>query len=78
MRTTITLDPDISRELKKKMKELDLTFKDAVNRYLRDGLKASNQKNSLKKIALPTPQKLEMKPGISCENIWQLIEDLDG
>ena len=38
MRTTITLEPDVEALLKKAMRERDLTFKDAVNQAVRDGL----------------------------------------
>lgn len=38
MRTTITLDPDVEALLKKTMRERGITFKDAVNQAVRDGL----------------------------------------
>lgn len=38
MRTTITLEPDVEALLKKAMRERGLTFKDAVNQAVRDGL----------------------------------------
>jgi hypothetical protein len=39
MRTTITLDPDVEQLLQKTMRERDVTFKQAVNDGLRQGLK---------------------------------------
>jgi Arc/MetJ family transcription regulator len=39
MRTTITLDPDVETLLKAAMRERDVTFKDAVNQAIRNGLK---------------------------------------
>jgi hypothetical protein len=38
MRTTITLDPDNVARLEKLQKERDLTFKEAVNDVIRQGL----------------------------------------
>lgn len=38
MRTTITLDPDVEALLKRVMRERGITFKDAVNQAVRDGL----------------------------------------
>lgn len=38
MRTTITLEPDVEALLKKTMRERGITFKDAVNQAVRDGL----------------------------------------
>jgi hypothetical protein len=39
MRTTITLDPDVTQLLKKTVRERDITFKQAVNDAIRLGLK---------------------------------------
>ena len=38
VRTTITLDPDVEALLKKVMRERGLSFKEAVNSFLRAGL----------------------------------------
>lgn len=38
MRTTVTLDPDVDALIRKRMHERDLTFKEAVNEALREGL----------------------------------------
>jgi hypothetical protein len=38
MRTTITLEPDVARELEQLRREQNTTFKDAVNSALRAGL----------------------------------------
>jgi hypothetical protein len=38
MRTTITLDPDTAALVQRRMHERDLTFKQAVNEAIRDGL----------------------------------------
>lgn len=38
MRTTVTLDPDVDALIRKRMQERGLTFKEAVNEALRDGL----------------------------------------
>ena len=38
MRTTVTLDPDVEQALKSAMREKGLTFKDALNSAIRNGL----------------------------------------
>lgn len=38
MRTTVTLDPDVERLLRKAMRERDISFKQAVNDAIRAGL----------------------------------------
>lgn len=44
MRTTITLEPDVEALLKKAMRERGITFKDAVNQAVRDGLRTRQEK----------------------------------
>lgn len=41
MRTTVTLDPDVEALLRKRMRERDLTFKEALNSALRAALSGS-------------------------------------
>jgi hypothetical protein len=38
MRTTVTLDPDVERLLRTAMRERGVSFKQALNRAIRDGL----------------------------------------
>ncbi|HWX95714.1 MAG TPA: hypothetical protein VNZ01_02595 [Solirubrobacteraceae bacterium] len=38
MRTTLTLDPDVRLLLERRMRERGLSFKEAVNEAIRDGL----------------------------------------
>jgi hypothetical protein len=38
MRTTVTLDPDVEALIRVAMKQRGLTFKDALNSAIRDGL----------------------------------------
>jgi hypothetical protein len=42
MRTTLTIDSDVRLLLERRMRERGLTFKDAVNGALRDGLTEGN------------------------------------
>jgi hypothetical protein len=43
MRTTVTLDPDVEALLRRTMRERDLSFKEALNSAIRQGL--SNRKS---------------------------------
>ena len=38
MRTTVTLDPDVESLLRKRMSERSISFKEALNDAIRDGL----------------------------------------
>lgn len=46
MRTTVTLDPDVQALLKKAMRRRDLTFKQALNDAVRQGLRAGAMKSA--------------------------------
>jgi hypothetical protein len=44
VRTTVTLDPDTEALIKRLMAERDLSFKEAVNQAIRDGLAPARRK----------------------------------
>ncbi len=44
MRTTVTLDPDVDARLRKLMRERGLSFKEAVNAAIREGLAAEGER----------------------------------
>lgn len=60
MRTTITLDEDVAAQLKRVMRERDVTFKSAVNEALRAGLAADREARAYR---LPT-YAMGARPGI--------------
>lgn len=77
VRTTLTLDEDVAKLLRKEMRRTGSdSWKAAVNHYLRLGLTA----------ALPTEQKpfrvepwpLGLPSGLSYDNIEQLLEAVEG
>ena len=41
MRTTVTLDEDVAQQVRQRMRERDVTFKQALNDLLRRGLQAT-------------------------------------
>jgi hypothetical protein len=48
MRTTITIEDDLLRELRQKAHETGSPFKEVVNKALRAGLKSTGKKNASK------------------------------
>lgn len=46
MRTTVTLDPDTRAPVERTMRERGLSFKDAVNAAIREGLGAERRQRS--------------------------------
>jgi hypothetical protein len=43
VRTTVTLDPDTEQLLRRRMRERRISFKQALNEAIRDGLAAASQ-----------------------------------
>lgn len=77
MRTTLTIDDDISDKLKAKLKtSSDKTFKAIVNETLRLGLLAEkelNKNNGFRVRSRP----LGMVKGLNYDNIGELIEQIE-
>jgi hypothetical protein len=76
MRTTLTLEPDVARKARKYAGEHNTPFKDVVNRALRIGLEALQQRP--KTIRFRTkPKPLGLRPGIALDNIADVLDKLD-
>lgn len=78
MRTTLTIDDDVSVKLKAKLKNsADKTFKDIVNETLRLGLLA--EKNLEQKSNFRVRSRaLGVFQGLNYDNIGELIEQIEG
>jgi hypothetical protein len=77
MRTTLTLDDDVAAKLKAESRRAGRPFRDIVNDTLRRGLasrRATAQRQPFKIVA----RDLGLKPGLSLDNIWELIEQVEG
>ncbi|MFN7541469.1 MAG: hypothetical protein ACK5TN_01545 [Acidobacteriota bacterium] len=75
MRTTLTLDPDVSLRLQEKLKEREgVTMKQLVNEALRLGLaNASTPRTVVYKV---NPFPLGLKPGIDPDKVNQILDEL--
>lgn len=76
MRTTLTLDDDVARLLDKETRKSGEPFKHVVNRLLRLGLMASKQ--PIRKPFVVKPWNMGPPPGLSFDNIGELLDDLEG
>ena len=76
MRTTLSLDDDIANLLNQEIRRSGLSFKEAVNYYLRLGLIA-NKKPARKKFVVK-PLAMGLPPGLSYDKVEELIEALEG
>jgi hypothetical protein len=76
-RTTITLDDDVSANLKDAMKKSGKPFKVVVNEALRAGLLVQLTVHKRKPFKIPTFD-MGLKPGYSLDKPWDLIEEIEG
>jgi hypothetical protein len=78
MRTTLTLDEDVAAKLKAESRRLGRPFREIVNETLRRGL-AARRATAPRKVFSITPRDLgDLKPGLSLDNIAELIEQVEG
>lgn len=71
MRTTLTLEDDLFALLEKQSKEQGRSMKDTINGLLRQAL--TSPQSVEKKFEL-APRKLGLPPGMSYDNVEDLIE----
>jgi len=76
VRTTLSLDDDIANLLNQEIRRSGVSFKEAVNHYLRLGLTAAKQPARKKFVVKPLA--IGLPPGLSYDNIGELIEALEG
>jgi Ribbon-helix-helix protein, copG family len=76
VRTTLSLDDDVARQLDQESRRTGASFKEVVNRLLRLGLMASKQ--PAKKPFVVSPRKLGLPPGLAYDNIEELLDALEG
>ena len=78
MRTTLSLDDDVARLLKKESRRSGAPFKQTVNHFLRLGLAANTSGRPSRKPFVVTPRKLGLPPGLTYDNVEQVLEAVEG
>ena len=73
MRTTVTLDEDVARQLEQLTHEQRISFKEAVNSTLRKGLSGSRQRRAYRLKA----RALGLRPGIDLTHALRLAADME-
>lgn len=77
MRTTLTLDEDVAAKLRAESRRTGLPFREVVNETLRRGL-ASRRATSERKPFKVRARDLGLKPGLSLDNVAELLEQVEG
>ena len=75
MRTTLTIEPDAARKLKRRMAHSKISLKQAVNEALRAGLAHSKVRAKPKFRVEPHP--CRFRPGIDLDKLNQLVDVLE-
>jgi hypothetical protein len=76
MRTTLTIEEDVARQIRKRMVEQKLPLKQVVNDALRAGL----AKNGKKEKTVPfkvVPHSFGLRAGIDRDKLGQLLDELE-
>jgi hypothetical protein len=76
VRTTLSLDDDVVKLLRRELRRSGASLKAAVNHFLRQGLMASAKPPA--KPFLVRPRPLGLPAGLSYDNIEELVEALEG
>lgn len=76
MRTTLTLDEDVAKLVRKEVRRSGASLKTVVNRYLRIGLGTSGKGPRKRFVVHARP--LGLRPGLSYDNVEELLEALEG
>ena len=76
MRTTLTLEPDVARQLRQQIAEKKLPLKRIVNDALRAGLSQTSKKEKAARFIVE-PHSFGFKPGIDRDKLGQLLDELE-
>lgn len=76
MRTTLSLDDDVAKLLRRELRRSGTSLKAAVNHFLRLGLMVSIKRE--RKPFVVHPRSLGLPPGLSYDSVEDLLEALEG
>lgn len=77
MRTTLTLDDDVAAKLKAEVRRSGNSFKHVVNEFLRRAINTPPPATPPKPFPILT-RDLGLRPGLSLDNIGELLEQIEG
>jgi hypothetical protein len=77
MRTTLTIEPVIAQQIRKRMKERKVTLKQVINDTLREGLRSQSANGRPAYKFKVRPHALGLLPGIDPNKLNQLASQLE-
>jgi hypothetical protein len=78
VRTTLTLDDDVAAKLKAESRRVGRPFREIVNETLRRGLATKQVTAPRRSFKLTARDLGNLKPGLSLDNVAELIEHVEG
>jgi hypothetical protein len=78
VRTTLTLDQDVAQRIKQTARRSGLPFKVVVNELLRSALSQRQEASVVAPFVAEPHHFGGLRPGVSLDNISDLLENLDG
>jgi len=78
VRTTLTLDEDVAAKLRAESRRSGRSFRDVVNEVLRRGLASRHAIPGRRPFKVKTRDLGQLRPGLSLDNIAELIERVEG
>jgi len=78
MRTTLTLDDDVAAKLKAESRRTGRPFREIVNETLRRGLASRRATARRHAFTIMARDLGDLKPGLSLDNVAELIEQMEG
>jgi hypothetical protein len=76
VRTTLSIDEDVAKLLRREIRRSGASLKAAVNHFLRLGLMAAGKPQRKQFVVHPRP--LGLPKGMSYDNVEELLEALEG
>jgi hypothetical protein len=76
MRTTVTLDPDVERLLKEKVRQSRLSFKEVLNNAIRQGLRGDSVAVGSKRFRVEA-RAMRLRSGIDPARLTEVADDLE-
>jgi hypothetical protein len=77
IRTTVTLDDDVIVRVKEEAAKKGVAFREALNGLIRRGLMTNEVESKPRKLSEETIN-FELPPGLSVDNISELLDVLEG
>jgi hypothetical protein len=78
MRTTLTLDDDVAAKLKTESQRAGRPFREIANETLRRGLESRRATAQPRAFKVTARDLGNLKPGLSLDNVAELIEHVEG